>query len=214
MVRNLFAVGDVFDATEDGGSIEGNVSENDQGEGLTFALADGSTMENGTLEFNADGSFIYTPNPDFHGTDSVTYVATQMSTGETATAQLTVDVENDFETLEEYGWSLAWSDEFDGASVDNSLWMGVNASIVDGNLVLTAEEGVTSALSAISGMTSGRVEARVQVPAGAGLSSAFGLLPMADVYEGENALTVMEADEDGLIRRCSLWIGVNQWRAI
>ncbi|NES94124.1 MAG: DUF4347 domain-containing protein [Desertifilum sp. SIO1I2] len=34
-----------------------------------------SNPTNGTLAFNPDGAFIYTPNPDFSGTDSFTYLA-------------------------------------------------------------------------------------------------------------------------------------------
>ena len=40
---------------------------------LTAALVDGPA--NGTLQFNADGSFSYTPNANFNGSDSFTYVA-------------------------------------------------------------------------------------------------------------------------------------------
>ena len=220
VVRSLFAVGDVVDATEDDGPVEGDVSENDQGEDLTFALVDGSAMENGTLEFNVDGTFIYTPNPDFYGADSVTYVATQGSTGETSSAVLTIQVENDFELLEEYGWGLLWSDEFDGTGVDDGLWTGVNASVAGGNLVITAAEppiaapsgvaaaGVTSSVRSVAAMTSGRIEANIQLPAGSGLYSAFGLLPMADMYDGENALTALESDEDGIIAAAHYGLGL------
>ena len=85
VVRTLFAVGDVVEAVEDGGPVDGDVSSNDRGDGLSFALADGSSVENGTLEFNEDGTFIYTPNPDFYGTDSVDYIVTHHQTGETDT---------------------------------------------------------------------------------------------------------------------------------
>ena len=69
------------------------------------------------MVFNADGSFIYTPSADFFGTDSVSYVVTHTATGQTDTALLTIKVENDFELLEEYGWGLSWSDEFDTDNV-------------------------------------------------------------------------------------------------
>ena len=38
VVRDLFAVGEVIEGTEDDGPIEGDVSKNDQGEGLTTLL--------------------------------------------------------------------------------------------------------------------------------------------------------------------------------
>ena len=36
----------------------------------------GTTTSNGSLTLNADGSFSYTPNAGFWGTDSFTYTAT------------------------------------------------------------------------------------------------------------------------------------------
>jgi VCBS repeat-containing protein len=51
------------------------------------------TTSNGTLQFNADGSFLYTPNREFSGTDSFNYRARD-STGlqsNTATATITVN---------------------------------------------------------------------------------------------------------------------------
>ena len=138
VVRNLFAVGEIVEGTEDGDPVAGDVSTNDEGDGLTYALGEGNSTENGTLEFNADGTFIYTPNPDFHGIDTVDYIATQESTGESASATLTLKINNDFESLDEYGWGLVWSDEFDQAELDNSLWTAENASIADGHLIITA----------------------------------------------------------------------------
>jgi hypothetical protein len=208
VVRNLFAVGDIVEGVENGGPIEGDVSKNDIGEGLTFALAEGSAMENGTLVLNSDGTFVYTPNPEFFGKDSVTYIATQASTGETDTALLTLDIENDFELIEDYGWSLIWGDEFDSAELDESIWAGVNASVADGTLIITAAEGVTSSLKAVDGISSGRIEANIKLPEGSDLFSVFGLLPMADMYEGENALVAMEADSDGIIAGAHYGLGL------
>lgn len=69
------AVDDVYNTNEDT-SFDGNVSDNDfepEGEEITFAL-DGD-VTNGTLVFNADGTFTYTPNAGFIGTDVFTYTA-------------------------------------------------------------------------------------------------------------------------------------------
>ena len=41
---------------------------------ITASLVDGSGPANGTLVFNEDGSFVYTPDPAFSGTDSFQYV--------------------------------------------------------------------------------------------------------------------------------------------
>jgi len=60
---------------------------NDVGTGLTAAQVSGPT--NGVLTLNSDGSFTYTPNTDFVGTDSFTY---QASNGETNSNVATVSL--------------------------------------------------------------------------------------------------------------------------
>ncbi|WP_170940516.1 carbohydrate-binding protein [Pseudoalteromonas sp. NBT06-2] len=207
-VRNLFAVGDIVEGVEDGDPVEGDVSTNDLGEGLIFALKQGSITQNGSLEFNDDGTFIYTPNPDFFGTDSVTYVATQSSTGETDTALLTFDIENDFESIEEYGWGLVWSDEFDQTKLDENIWTGVNANITNGHLVITAQDGTTSSLKSVNEISSSRLEASIKLPEGSDLSSVFGLLPMSDIYAGKNSLTALETDADSIIAGAHYGLGL------
>ncbi len=192
VVRDLFAVGDTFEGVEDGDPITGNVGENDQGEGLTFALQDGENVQNGTLEFNADGSFMYTPNPDFYGVETVTYIATQESSGQTDWAKLNFDVENDFEHIGEYGWNLVWADEFDGEDIDYDRWTADNASLADGSIIIDAIAGNPSTLASVEGIRSGRVEARIMIPEGGDLTSVFALMPMADMYAGYNALTLLE----------------------
>ena len=56
---------------------------------LTATLVIGPT--NGTLVLNADGSFTYTPNPDFNGSDTFTYVAND-GTHDSAPATVTITV--------------------------------------------------------------------------------------------------------------------------
>ena len=60
---------------------------NDTGGNLEAALA--SSVANGTLALNADGSFTYTPNADFVGTDSFTYTASN-DAGESEAATVTL----------------------------------------------------------------------------------------------------------------------------
>ncbi|MGV0795305.1 Ig-like domain-containing protein, partial [Mycolicibacterium sp. XJ1819] len=57
-------------------------------------LVDGPA--NGTLVLNADGSFTYTPDDDFYGTDTFTYLANDGELdGNTATVTITVNPVND-----------------------------------------------------------------------------------------------------------------------
>ena len=53
-------------------------------------------VQNGVLTLNSDGSFVYTPNSNFSGTDSFTYLATDgLLDSNVATVTITVGSEND-----------------------------------------------------------------------------------------------------------------------
>src|SRR6185436_3707401 len=56
----------------------------------------GAQAANGTVVVNSDGSYSYTPNPNFNGTDSFTFTANDGSVdSNTATISLTVNPVND-----------------------------------------------------------------------------------------------------------------------
>lgn len=94
------ATSDSYSVNEDTaltiGSTSGvlaNDSDSD-GDSLTATLV--SDTSNGTLALNADGSFSYIPNADYHGTDSFSYYASDGSlTTTTTTVTLTVAGIND-----------------------------------------------------------------------------------------------------------------------
>ena len=68
---------DAFDAVEDTPrtfSVLANDSDL-EGSSLTPLLVNGQGPSNGTVGVNADGSFTYTPNPDFSGSDGFSYTA-------------------------------------------------------------------------------------------------------------------------------------------
>ena len=57
-------------------------------------------MTNGTLTLNADGSFNYTPDPNFNGPDSFTYKTNDgLVDGNTVTVDLTVNPVDDPEAI-------------------------------------------------------------------------------------------------------------------
>lgn len=73
--------------------------EDTDGDPLTAAVA--TSPANGSLTLAADGSFSYTPDPDWFGTDTFTYVASDGNGGsDTATVTLTVDAVNDLPTAD------------------------------------------------------------------------------------------------------------------
>ena len=70
------------------GGVVANDSDADD-DSLSVTVATGPS--NGQLTLNADGSFEYTPNTDFHGTDTFTYTVND-GTVDSAAATVTIDV--------------------------------------------------------------------------------------------------------------------------
>ncbi len=88
------AVADVASGTT-GQPITGNVLINDtdaEGSALTVNTTPINAPTNGSLQLNADGTFTYTPNTDYVGTDSFTYQVCDAAGNCTeATVQITVN---------------------------------------------------------------------------------------------------------------------------
>jgi VCBS repeat-containing protein len=95
------AADDAFATDEDspltvpaGGGVLANDSDGD-GDGV-FVTGVTSGPANGSVAMNADGSFTYTPDADFNGTDSFSYAIGDGRGGtDTATVTVTVDPVND-----------------------------------------------------------------------------------------------------------------------
>ena len=70
-------------------------NDNDLDDDSLVAIVEANPI-NGTLELNSDGSFEYTPNANFNGTDSFTYTLSDGNGGEdTAIVDLTINPIND-----------------------------------------------------------------------------------------------------------------------
>ena len=84
-------------ATDEDTAVTIDVLANDsdvEGDGLTAVLDTGPS--NGSLTLNADGSFTYTPDVNFNGTDSFTYHANDGALdSNVATVQITINPVND-----------------------------------------------------------------------------------------------------------------------
>ena len=136
--------------------ITGDVSFNDLGADLSYAMGTGPS--NGTVDLSPTGSFTYMPAPEFWGDDAFTVMVTDR-TG--ATASSTVSIWIEATEITDFGWSLVWSDEFEGDTLDAANWtpqlgdgsdvglvrwgnnemqwyQSENVTVEDGNLKITA----------------------------------------------------------------------------
>jgi PKD repeat protein/uncharacterized protein YjiK len=96
--------------------VLGNDSDPD-GDPLTAVLV--SDVSNGILSLAADGSFTYTPNPNFNGLDTFTYVANDgLADSNIATVNLTVNPVNDLPVANAggpYAGTIGVPVQFDGS---------------------------------------------------------------------------------------------------
>ena len=134
-------------------------------------------------------------------------------------------------------YSLVWSDEFNGTSVDPANWtfetgsLGVNnekeyyqaqnATVANGNLVITAKNETVGGLPYTSARmnsankvlaTYGKIEARIKLPMGAGLWPAFWMLG-ADINSGVSWPGCGEIDIMEHVNADSLIYGTMHWSA-
>ncbi|MDG1693420.1 MAG: carbohydrate-binding protein [Porticoccaceae bacterium] len=166
------------------------------GDGSTFALAAGEAMDDGTLVFCDNGDIDYVPVQEFYGVDAINYVASL--NGETSSALLTINVANDFETLDEYGWVEEWSDDFTDEDESNlGRWSGSYTVTAEG-LTINPSDGQAPSLKSLQsiGEERGRVEAKIKTAAGIDVMSVFKLAAVNESYDGDNNLNVM-LDKDG-----------------
>ena len=168
------------------------------GDSATFALAAGEATDNGTLVFCDNGDIEYVPVQEFYGVDAINYVASL--NGETSSALLTINVANDFETLDEYGWVEEWSDDFTDENESNlARWSGSYTVTAEG-LTINPSDGQAPSLKSLQsiGEERGRVEAKSKTAAGIDVMSVFKLAAVNESYDGENSLNVM-LDTDGFM---------------
>ncbi|EHR6003307.1 tandem-95 repeat protein [Vibrio parahaemolyticus] len=66
-----------------------------EGDGKVVSLDTNNGPANGTVSVNPDGSVTYTPNDNYHGTDSFTYIVTSGGVSESTTVSVDVTPEND-----------------------------------------------------------------------------------------------------------------------
>ncbi len=116
----------------------GNDTDAD-GDALTVTAA---TAANGTVVINPDGSVDYTPNPDFNGTDTITYTISDGNGGfSTSTATITVNPVNDDPV------AAAIAPQTNDDSTPVTLDVSGNFSDVDGDDLTFSATGLPPGLS-------------------------------------------------------------------
>jgi uncharacterized protein YegL len=89
-----------FSYTEDTSNntytVNGGTVTDANGNTINVGTADlsvsSASAANGTVVINSDGTLNYTPNTDFYGTDTITYLSTDGSSTDTATVTVTVTI--------------------------------------------------------------------------------------------------------------------------
>ncbi|WP_374158958.1 Ig-like domain-containing protein [Mycobacterium sp. G7A2] len=132
----VVATDDTFSMTEDS-SLSGNILSNDvdiDGDSLSASLVDGPT--HGELVLNNDGTFTYTPDADYHGTDSFTYSATDgVETSTAATVAITVTAVNDTPVATDDAVTTNEDASFSGDVLSNDVDVdgdSLTATLIDG----------------------------------------------------------------------------------
>jgi VCBS repeat-containing protein len=146
-VTDLFAADDSFTANEDT-ALNADVSTNDSttsGGSLSYTVD--TDVSNGSLVLNGDGSFTYTPDANYTGSDSFSYTVTDADSGEssTQTVNLTVDpvadlsaTDDAFSTIEETVLDADVSTN-DSTTSGGSLSYAVDTDVSNGTLVLNGD---------------------------------------------------------------------------
>ena len=119
-----------------------------EGQSLSATMVSGPSS--GVLTLNSDGSFSYTPNANFHGTDSFTYRASDGSaSSNTATVTITVSPVNDAPTI------VTPADQ--AGIVGATVSLTVLAQDVDGDTLQFSATGLPGGLSIdpLTGVISG-----------------------------------------------------------
>lgn len=171
--------------------ISGDVLANDtdaDGNALTAVLVAGAAY--GQVALNPDGSFTYTPDPDFNGSDSFTYRANDGTADSTiATVSLTVDAVNDAPaTLALSNASIA-EDAANGTVVGSFSATDVDGDALTYSLVGSAPFSVVGNQLRVAGpldfetTPSYQLTARATDASGAFVEATF-LMSVTDVDEG------------------------------
>jgi VCBS repeat-containing protein len=144
------AQGDAYSTNEDTPltvNAPGVLGNDTDSEGSTLSAVNPVSPSHGTLALSSDGSFVYTPDANFNGTDSFTYQASDGSllSGQ-ATVTITINAVNDP--------PIAQADAYNTPGGDQALTVSApgvlsNDSDPDAGTTLTAQDASTPSQGAV-----------------------------------------------------------------
>ncbi|WP_425053528.1 cadherin-like domain-containing protein [Psychromarinibacter sp. S121] len=173
-------------------TAEDLLSNDTDPDGDTLTIESVGTPSNGVLIDNLDGTWTYTPDSGFEGTDTFTYVVSDGTDTDTATVTVSVRPPSGFD---------AFSDDFSGTSLDNGWeFKGITGSATlatidtDAVVLLDSPQGI--AVSASDVMTTPRL---MQDVADGDFQISAGFLNEPEELYQEHGLLVVQ-DEGNWIR--------------
>ncbi|ABM26536.1 putative outer membrane adhesin like proteiin [Shewanella sp. W3-18-1] len=167
-------VADTMTTNEDT-AVTLNLLANDSFENADAAVTAVTNGANGTVIINADGTVTYTPNANFHGSDSFTYTVTSGGVTETTTVNVTVGQVDDPTTI---------TGDTQGSGAED-------AGVISGTLSATDVDGLTN--GNVFSITGAAANGTASIDP---VTGAWSYTPVAD-WNGTDSFTVTITDDDG-----------------
>ncbi len=165
---------DTLNTTEDN-AVTLNVLTNDSFENTKAAITAVTQGANGSVSFDANGEVTYTPNANFHGTDSFTYTVTSGGVTETITVNVNVGEVDDPTTIT---GDTSGSGAEDGGAIVGTLSATDADGLADGS-VFSVTGNPANGTATIDPVT-----------------GAWSYTPVAD-WHGSDSFTVTITDDEG-----------------
>jgi VCBS repeat-containing protein len=204
-VTDLTSANDSFTTDEDS-ILNASVATNDSttsGGNLNYAVATG--VSHGTLLFDSNGSFTYTPSANYNGSDGFTYTVTDAASGESATRTVSLGVTpvNDGPTTSNLALTTAEDVSVSGQVVANdidgdALSFAVSTAASHGSVVLNATNGTFTYTPSANYHGSDSFVVTVSDGKGGTTTSTVtvGVTPVADLTSANDSFTT---DEDSIL---------------
>ncbi len=202
-ISSVIDISNDSETTDEDSPLSIDVLANDTFEGTASVTAVG-TATNGTAVLETDGTITYTPNADFHGSDSFTYSASSAGLVETATVSVTVapvdDIVDDTATYLQdspVNVDVLANDSFEGTPVVTvgNATDGTVTVESNGTITYTPDSGFSGTDTFDYTVTSGGTTETATV------SVMLNAVSFAPVPEGEPSADLIDAifaeDEEG-----------------